>query len=109
MTINGVVLDLASSFKSRFKGLMHTNDKSRGLILLPCNSIHTFGMKFPIDVLFFDKDCVLHKKVSGVQPNRLVFGKYNTYFVIEIPSEQNACGAFQVGMKFNELRNEVYK
>ena len=42
------------------------------LILSPCNSVHTFGMKQPIDIAFIDtRGCVL-KSLEGVAPRRIV-------------------------------------
>ena len=69
----------ASSFFRRFMGLMYRREMARdhGLLLTPCNEIHTFGMRFDIDtvamskegeVLFIDKAVPprkVRKKVAG--------------------------------------------
>lgn len=49
---------IADSFFTRLKGLLGESglEPGEGLIIKPCNSIHTFGMKFPIDIAFIDKD-----------------------------------------------------
>lgn len=49
---------IADSFSTRLKGLLGKSglEPGEGLVIKPCNSIHTFGMKFPIDVAFVDKD-----------------------------------------------------
>ena len=49
---------LADDFLKRFLGYMFKSIPSRRevLIIEPCNSIHTFFMKFNIDVLFLDKE-----------------------------------------------------
>lgn len=49
-------LDVADSFWGRLRGLMGVEGlrSSEGLALIPCNSIHSFFMRFPIDVLFLD-------------------------------------------------------
>lgn len=48
----------ANNFIKRFKGLMgrESLDEGKGLLLDPCNQIHTFGMKFSIDALTLDKN-----------------------------------------------------
>lgn len=54
---------IADSFFTRLGGLLGKEglDSGEGLIIKPCNSIHTFGMKFSIDVAFVDKnDLVIH-------------------------------------------------
>jgi uncharacterized membrane protein (UPF0127 family) len=46
----------AGSFWRRFRGLMFCPPKKGyGLILVPCNSIHTFFMRFSLDVFFLDE------------------------------------------------------
>ena len=50
----------ATSFRSRVLGLALLDadecPRATGLLLKPCASIHTFGMRFPIDVAFVDCD-----------------------------------------------------
>ena len=56
------VVEPALDSKSRRKGLLgrDTLADSHALVLAPCGSVHTFGMRFPIDVLFVAADgCVI--------------------------------------------------
>lgn len=48
----------ANNFFTRFKGLMFRRSMPEdcGLLIDPCNQVHTFNMRFPIDVLFLSKD-----------------------------------------------------
>ncbi len=48
---------VASSLLERMKGLLGRNCLKDGesLWIKPCNSVHTIGMRFPIDVIFLDK------------------------------------------------------
>lgn len=65
-------LQLANSFGRRFVGLMgKTLDDSEGLMIKPCNSIHCFFMKIPIDVLFLDDDLNVIHKIHGMKPWRI--------------------------------------
>ncbi|MBI2027074.1 MAG: DUF192 domain-containing protein [Deltaproteobacteria bacterium] len=50
-------LNIADSFFSRLKGLLGTKKlpEDTGLLLNPCQSVHTFFMNYPIDVIFLDK------------------------------------------------------
>lgn len=58
---NGAVLatraQLASGFCSRLVGLLGRAalEEGEALILRPCNSVHMFFMRFPIDVLFLNR------------------------------------------------------
>jgi uncharacterized protein len=42
------------------------------LLLRPCSSIHTFGMRFPIDVAFADDEGTVLRVIRGVPPRRVV-------------------------------------
>ncbi|MBN2724890.1 MAG: DUF192 domain-containing protein [Deltaproteobacteria bacterium] len=64
---------LASSFRSRLKGLMFTKsiDKDEGLYITPCTSIHMFFMKFSIDAVFLDSNGVILEIYHDLKPWRL--------------------------------------
>ena len=86
-------LQIADTFYARFRGLMGRPSipENAGLIIKPCNSVHCFFMKFPIDVIFLDKeDRVVHipgnmkpgsmspivrKSYSVIEANATVFQK----------------------------------
>ncbi|MDO4364013.1 MAG: DUF192 domain-containing protein [Clostridia bacterium] len=48
----------ANHFVRRFMGLMYRKSmaENHGLLLTPCDEIHTFGMRFAIDTVALDKD-----------------------------------------------------
>lgn len=52
---------VADSFWARGKGLLGRSglDEDEGILLVPGNSIHMFGMKFSIDVIFLTRDDVV--------------------------------------------------
>ena len=54
-------VELADNWYRRLMGLMFrkTMAESHGLLLDPCNSIHTFNMKFNIDTIYLDKDNII--------------------------------------------------
>jgi len=78
----------AHVFFERFKGLLgrESLEKGEGLIIPQCRSIHMFGMKFPIDVLFLDNDGIITKIVENLKPLRVAFGGYKTETIIELPA-----------------------
>jgi uncharacterized membrane protein (UPF0127 family) len=49
---------MATSVALRFRGLMGRAElpAGEGILLRPCGSVHTFFMRFPIDVVFCDRD-----------------------------------------------------
>ncbi|MGE4530394.1 MAG: DUF192 domain-containing protein [Acidithiobacillus sp.] len=46
----------AHQFTERLQGLLGIDalTEAQGLLLTPCGSVHTIGMRFPIDVIFLD-------------------------------------------------------
>ena len=72
----------------RIRGLLGRKEFKKGeaIILKPCNSIHTFFMRFPIDVLFIDKENRVIKAVSHLEPFRLTPVYFNSAFTVELPS-----------------------
>ncbi len=87
----GVVLAeearLADSFLKRLTGLLGKKKlaKSQALIIKPCNSIHTFFMHFPIDVLFVNKNNAVIKVILGLKPFRLSGIYFNAAYAVELP------------------------
>ena len=66
---------VAATFRARLRGLLGRSGLApgEGLLLRPTNSIHTFFMRFPIDVVFLDRNGVVVKRVSNLRPWRVTF------------------------------------
>jgi uncharacterized membrane protein (UPF0127 family) len=56
-----------------------------GLLITPCMGIHTFAMRFPIDVLFIDKRNIVIAAIRNLRPNRLTRLYPGASGVIELP------------------------
>jgi len=72
--VAGVRVPVAESFRSRLLGLSHL-DRERagpGLLIPRCRSVHTFGMRFPIDIHFLAEDDRVLRSFPAVPPGRLV-------------------------------------
>lgn len=64
---------IADSFINRLFGYMFRKSPHHDAILLtPCNSIHTFFMKFNIDVLFLSADMKIIKKIENLKPGQVI-------------------------------------
>ena len=65
---------VASSFTSRVLGLALLKDMPRttALLIPGCSSVHTFGMRFPLDVTFLDDQGRKLRTAWGVPPRRVV-------------------------------------
>jgi uncharacterized protein len=90
---------LAETFFKRIKGLLgrkFLGDKE-ALIIKPCNSIHTFFMAFPIDVLFVDKNNRVIKVIISFQPFRLSPICTSSAYVIECAPGVSSPDKVEVG------------
>ena len=63
----------ASTFLSRLVGLLGTTAiaEGEGLWIAPCRGVHTWGMRYPIDVAFLDAGGVVVGILEGLPPNRV--------------------------------------
>jgi uncharacterized membrane protein (UPF0127 family) len=78
-------VELAETSETRRRGLLGRDslDPSAALIIVPCSSVHTFFMRFVIDVVFVDRDGVVLKTVSDLRPWRIAIGA-RAHAVIEL-------------------------
>lgn len=78
---------LADTYFKRLKGLMFKKNLAynEGLIITPCNSIHMFFMKFPLDVLFVDKENRVVGVLEGIKPWWISKVFFRANYVIELP------------------------
>jgi hypothetical protein len=67
------VLEAAVDSKSRNRGLLGRDSlpESHALVLAPCSSVHTFFMRFPIDIAFVARDGRVLKTVERLGAWRL--------------------------------------
>ncbi len=80
-------IEAAFDSTTRNRGLLGRNhfEKGTALILAPCTAVHTWFMRFPIDVLFVSKGGMIRKVRTAVQPWRLAIA-WRAYAVIELPA-----------------------
>ena len=78
----------AENLFARMKGLLGRSSLPTGeaLLLKPCNSIHTFGMRFAIDVIFLDRKNRVVAITKNMQPNRLTRLYLHAASVLELPA-----------------------
>lgn len=77
---------VAENFFSRSIGLILKKElkKDEGLIIKPCCSIHTFFMKFAIDVIFVNKKNEVVAIYENVKPWRILPIHLTSKYVIEL-------------------------
>ena len=85
--VGGLLVPVANGRRSRLLGLAWL-DRERagaGLLIPRCASVHTFGMRFPLDLLFLDRDGAVLEVRRGVPARRMVRCR-GAHTVLEIPS-----------------------
>ena len=72
-TVLATCMEVADSATMRNKGLLGREciSPGEGLWIIPCASVHTFWMRFPIDLVYLDRKKRIRKLRSDVRPWRL--------------------------------------
>jgi uncharacterized membrane protein (UPF0127 family) len=85
-TVLGDAIDLADTGAKRRTGLLkHTHlDPGTGLWIVPCESVHTFFMKFAIDLVYVDRRHVVRKVRHGVPAWRMS-ACLSAHSILELP------------------------
>jgi len=101
----------ADKFLPRLIGLLGTSqsDPHRALHIDPCSSIHTFWMKYTIDVLFLDKDgCIVHA-IPNLQANKITKNVANAKSVLELPAGSILKHNLKVGDRLDIHADQEYR
>jgi len=86
-TVLASQLELADTGPKRNRGLLGRNglDAGGGLWIVPCESVHTFFMRFPIDLVYLDRRNRVRKVRSAVPPWRLS-ACLSAHSILELPA-----------------------
>jgi uncharacterized membrane protein (UPF0127 family) len=79
---------LADVLFTRIKGLLGKNilGQEEALIIKPCSAIHTFFMRFAIDVLFVDRKNRIVALKENFKPYKISQVFFKASYVVELPS-----------------------
>lgn len=75
-------LEIASSRRAVRRGLLGRDEIVGGLLLLRCSAVHTFGMRFGIDVAFLDAGMTVLDTVT-MRPRRFGLPRPTAIHVLE--------------------------
>ncbi len=92
-------VEMADTIASRFLGLMFRRELPAGhaLAIRPCNSIHMLFMRFPLDVLFVDRDGRVVRVLEWIRPWRASSLVRGAKMAIELPAGTAARAAVARG------------
>lgn len=79
-------VEVAGTAARRKTGLLGRTGlgSGEGLWIVPCEAVHTFAMKFAIDLIYLDRKCRVVKVRRAVRPGR-ISGALRAHSVIELP------------------------
>lgn len=103
LTRDGVALigsvELAHNLYERCRGLLGRKALApgSGMHISPCSSVHTFFMRFNLDLFFLDQSGRVVKIVQNVAPWRIVFGGLSAHSVVEVQAGWFSAGELSVG------------
>lgn len=99
--------NIADSSRARRTGLLkHSSlEPGQGLWIVPCEAVHSFGMKFAIDVVFLNRQ----RKVVKIRRNmgrRGIAICFRAHSVLELPAGAAAATATEIGDRLEMERYE---
>ncbi|MFW6152290.1 MAG: DUF192 domain-containing protein [Verrucomicrobiota bacterium] len=91
----------------RMKGLLGRKHfpQGEGLYLEPAPVIHTFFMRFKLDLIFLDSNMRVTCYRKDVKPFQIVHGGKGAHSVVEVESGWLGSGAAAIGAKLNIQAN----
>ncbi len=86
-TVLGDAIDVADTSRKRRVGLLRHEGlgAGEGLWIVPCESVHTFFMKFAIDLVYVDRKKRVRKVRRAVPPWRLSIC-FSAHSILELPA-----------------------
>lgn len=97
-------ITVAATFADRSRGLLGraSLEPDHGLLIVPCSSIHTMFMRFPIDAVFVDKSGLITSVAVHLRAWRVaVGGRGNS--CLELAANGAARHGFKVGDRHAQL------
>jgi uncharacterized membrane protein (UPF0127 family) len=88
--------------RGRARGLLGRDGIDGAMLLRPCRNVHTFRMRFPIDVAFCDRDDVV-LRTSTLRPGRVSPLVWRAAYALEAEAGAFARWELRVGDRV-ELR-----
>ncbi|MFB6810939.1 DUF192 domain-containing protein [Streptomyces sp. NPDC056387] len=102
-----VPLEIAASYRARTRGLLGRDGiPGAALLLTPAGSVHTFRMRFAIDVAYLDRRLRVIALTTMV-PGRLGLPRLRSRHVLEAEAGAMAAWGLRVGSQLDITAPEV--
>lgn len=95
----------ANTSKKRFLGLAGRAEGVFGLLMQPCNLLHTYFVKYKIDIVFLDRQNHIVEIKRLIGPFSIVPSNSKAHRTLLFPSSLNATAFLSNGDKIKLLKN----
>lgn len=98
----------ATTFWQRLLGLLGKKDLSveQGLIIEPCKIVHTFFMKFALDIIFLNQRDRVVNIIENMPPNRISPFINEAQVVVELKAGVSKNKEIRLGNKIISKKNK---
>lgn len=98
-TVLGSRIRLADDLWARLRGFIFRGgpDAGEGLLLSPCQAVHMFGVRFPLDVVFIDENGRVVSVFAALAPMRWTPIQRSASHALELPEGTIAKTRTEVG------------
>lgn len=102
-------LILANTALTRLRGLLGRASLApqEALWLRPCNSVHTWWMRFAIDVIFLDRELRIVRLIENLRPFRLTRPSWQAASVVEMTAHSITRLNLQVGEQLRIVKENA--
>lgn len=99
-------LMIADTYFKRLRGLMFTKELpyENALHIVPCNQIHTFNMRYSIDILYLDVNNNILSIDESLKPGKIGKRVKSAASVVELPSGKIKKANIKVGQTVAFIR-----
>jgi len=106
-------LRIAKTHWSRFRGLMCIDSISfptgQGLWIVPSRGVHTFAMRFPIDVVYLSREKIVVHMEQNLKPWHVAPIRMRAASVLELPSQTLSSTGTVIGDEIEIALGQVGK
>ncbi|MFE1174790.1 DUF192 domain-containing protein [Streptomyces sp. NPDC058773] len=95
---DGVPVEIAASYRARARGLLGRDGVAGALLLTPASGVHTFRMRFAIDVAYLSRDFTV-LAVRTMRPGRLGLPRLRARHVLEAEAGAMARWGLRPGVR----------
>ncbi|MDT9688467.1 DUF192 domain-containing protein [Streptomyces sp. P9(2023)] len=99
-------LEIAASYRARRRGLLGRDGIEGAMLITRTNSIHTFGMRFAIDVAYLDRNLTVLAVVT-MRPGRLGMVRPRGRHVLETEAGAMAGWGLRKGVRVTVVPSQA--